>query len=263
MVANEKLEKSHFIIIGEQKCGTSSLFKYLLQHPEIRCRNINEPNFFHSHRWDWNNKYPLSRIRREILFSVGKLPILKNKVCQRYFHTIGKQNGYKSIDHSPTYFSTNGMAKRIKNYLPFVKLIVMFRNPVDRLYSHFWMTKKQNSHNYVTFEEFIEKGKGWNRQFNKYSNNLQTWLKYFDFDQLFIIKSELFFKDTQNILNILFEYMQVSHYQIPDLSPQVPVGNKMRDYPPMDKNVRNRLEHLFKSEQEKLNKLTSNQFDWF
>jgi hypothetical protein len=41
--------RPHFFIIGERKCGTSSVYRYLVAHPHVLPGRLKEPNFFGQH----------------------------------------------------------------------------------------------------------------------------------------------------------------------------------------------------------------------
>ena len=40
------MNKPDFFIVGALKCGTTSLYEYLRQHPEVFMSRIKEPHFF-------------------------------------------------------------------------------------------------------------------------------------------------------------------------------------------------------------------------
>jgi hypothetical protein len=74
------------IIVGAMKCGTTSLFNYLAQHPEIAPCKIKEPNYFTHHfekgfgwycsQWDWDaNRH---RVAVEASTAYSKVPVFAN-----------------------------------------------------------------------------------------------------------------------------------------------------------------------------------------
>jgi uncharacterized protein CbrC (UPF0167 family) len=119
---------SHAIIAGVNKCGTTSLFRYLSDHPEICTSSIKETRFFHDYVTDDD--------------------ALTYANYRRYFKA-GDSKCTVAIEASPSYFTSGRrLAERITSVLPDVKLIVVLRNPVDRLYSYF--KSAQNYDNYAT-----------------------------------------------------------------------------------------------------------------
>src|SRR5690606_12836808 len=45
-LANKNLQMPDFLIIGAQKCGTTSLYRYLIQHPQIEPAIKKEIHYF-------------------------------------------------------------------------------------------------------------------------------------------------------------------------------------------------------------------------
>jgi hypothetical protein len=116
-----------FLVIGETKCGTTSLYDNLIQHQKIDPSRGNgseqmvdadiplgmkELRFFDKHYnlgWDW------------------------------YRNCFTPANLYQRItgEASPTYFARELAMNRIFSVMPNIKFVVMLRNPIDRLVSHF------------------------------------------------------------------------------------------------------------------------------
>ncbi len=100
-----------FLIIGGAKCGTTSLYAYLMEHPNILPASMKEVGFFQHIRNTktsfYRSHFPLRR---------------QNKITG---------------EASTVYFVHSLVPKRVRELLPSVKLIVLLRNPVDRAYSGF------------------------------------------------------------------------------------------------------------------------------
>src|SRR5437016_5579333 len=102
----------HFIIIGAQRCGTTSLFEYLARHPSFSLPSQKELHFFdyqYHNGADWYRK---------------QFPLLLGGVI--------------TGEASPYYLLHPHVPRRIRDWNPDVKLIVLLRNPVDRAYSHYY-----------------------------------------------------------------------------------------------------------------------------
>jgi hypothetical protein len=103
-----------FVIIGAMKGGTSSLYHYLRQHPEICMSSPKETDFFIEARnygkgLDWYRS----------LFADPA------KVCG---------------EASPNYTKRHmhpGVPRRLHRLVPDVKLIYILRDPIDRIVSHY------------------------------------------------------------------------------------------------------------------------------
>ncbi|MAG85992.1 MULTISPECIES: sulfotransferase family protein [Leeuwenhoekiella] len=110
----------NFICIGAQKAGTTTLHDILQQHPEIFLPNIKETHFF-----DKDELY--------------------NEGLDWYYHRFfsNSENKIKG-EITPDYLFFEDALRRIANDLPKeLKIIVVFRNPVDRAISHYQMSKRR------------------------------------------------------------------------------------------------------------------------
>ena len=115
----------HFIIIGCMKCGTTSLFKYLLEHPLVR-----EPNCTAAHKAGvkcWMNK--------ELHYFSDAAYSRGSSWYNSLFPALGK--GEITGECTPDYLSEPLAARRILQDYPQAKIIVVLRDPATRALSHF------------------------------------------------------------------------------------------------------------------------------
>jgi hypothetical protein len=112
----------NFLIIGGVKCGTTSLYQYLIQHPDVFMPpRLKEPRFF---CYDGRP-------------STLKLPI---KTLEAYSALFDEVTTEKAIgEASPHYFTHPHAAGAIKGLIPNAKLILSLRHPVDRAHSEYLM----------------------------------------------------------------------------------------------------------------------------
>ncbi len=106
-----------FIIIGGMKCGTTSLYHYLNEHPGIYMSDPKEPSFFAEEKswgkgWDWYHS----------LFAPAGAQQITGEASTCY--TL-----YPRFQDAP---------EKIREYLPDVKLIYIMREPLKRILSHYW-----------------------------------------------------------------------------------------------------------------------------
>ena len=109
-----------FLVIGGQKCATTTLFRHLSTHPQVYMPPQKEVNFFakprlHARGADWY---------REQFFA-------------------GAPAGAILGEASPLYLASASAPERIRQLLPDVKLVAMLRNPIDRAYSHYRMAVRR------------------------------------------------------------------------------------------------------------------------
>ncbi len=103
-----------FLILGAQKCGTTSLVNSLQSHPEIFIPRAKEAHHFGSVEDD----------------EAGG---------PRYWKFFSGWDGQPIVgEATPSYIARSSSAAQICRVLPQVKGIAMLRNPVDRAYSAYW-----------------------------------------------------------------------------------------------------------------------------
>lgn len=160
---NKTYNKPDFICVGLHKCGTTWLNHQLKQHPEIRMPIIKELRFFlegeripnHSYTnlifskaWHYRSMrrqffkrfFPNKRLRKNGL----------KKMFAYYFrrHTLdwyvrNFDEYFLSGDVTPGYYAiSDKRIDQIKRHFPDVKIIVMLRDPVSRLWSNYKMNVK-------------------------------------------------------------------------------------------------------------------------
>ena len=122
----------NFFIIGAQKAGTTSLYRYLDQHPQIYMSPLKEPFFFD------NEIDSKGEIVQQRFGGPGRPRAPRFANLEAYRTLFRAVKGEKAIgEASPLYIYAPGTAERIKRYVPEAKLIILLRNPADRAYSAF------------------------------------------------------------------------------------------------------------------------------
>src|SRR3990170_8700279 len=133
----------NFLIIGAHKSGTTSLYQYLRQHPQVFMPQLIEPSFF---SYEGQNLQHNPSIRRHVITRF-----------EDYVALFQEARGEIAIgEASPMYLKCPQSAVRIKHYIPDARLIVILRNPVDRAYSHFQMELRNGTVNNPDFTQAIQ-----------------------------------------------------------------------------------------------------------
>lgn len=135
------LSRDPFLIIaGGYRCGTTSLFAYLADHPEINPCTIKEPGFFFSLRLaETPPAYP------------------RGHEAQAYLSMFRKRAGRVRMEATSNYLHDPGCARRLRAALPAARVIVLLREPVSRLVSWYRFLLLQGWLDPATgFEQWIE-----------------------------------------------------------------------------------------------------------
>lgn len=117
-----------FLVIGAQKSGTSSLYRYLAQHPQIRASDPKEVHYF-----DGGLKVGQDSYTRGEGWYRSHFPLLSDVAP-----------GEKVFEASPLYLLHPLVPARVASVVPHAKLIAVLRNPVDRALSHYFHNVRNN-----------------------------------------------------------------------------------------------------------------------
>lgn len=255
-----------FVIIGAQRCGTTSLFNYLIQHPFIRKPLYKEIHFFDN----YNGAYHLGTKWYRGHFPIDNFPFIK------------KDNSATRVitgEATPYYMYHPWCPRRIKDVLPDAKIIALLRNPVDRAYSHYQHSVRQGYETF-SFEEAIEKEpfrlKGEKEKmlldpdYYSFSHNLYSylsrgiyieqllnWRELFPRKQMLVLRSEDLFSDLPTVYNTVLNFLQLPAHHVDN-----PVRYNVGDYTPMPSSLRERLTEFFEPHNQKLYKYLSWDFGW-
>lgn len=172
-------ERIDFIIGGVQKSGTSALYYYLMNHPDIFMPNIKELHYFDTH----TNQHDINY----------------NQLHQHFEKSLD----YQIIgEATPIYFFWSPCIKRIYKYNPQIKWILVFRNPIDRAFSQ-WNMNRINGWEKNTFYKAINDEK---KRLEKHSNLKHRRFSYISRGFYYIqITKLLEYFPIKNILFIQYE----------------------------------------------------------
>lgn len=145
MENDESLSVPDFAVIGAMKSGTTSLYHYLDQHPEVCVTAREEPHFF---------SYRGQTVAHE---GPGDDWLNENAVTDRraYRALFEQPQGRVTGDVSPLYLYTPDAAENFRALRPSVTLIVILRHPVDRAYSSFLHVRRDDREPLESFEEAL------------------------------------------------------------------------------------------------------------
>jgi len=123
-----------FIIAGAPKCGTTAIWNFLNEMPEVCMAKMKEPKFFTELEGEMSTKIAGDGPRTSGNFKRG---------FDWYAGLFDQKNDGQLLGEASTlYFCNADSAEKIHTYAPGVKLVFMLRDPVDRAYSHYWQEYK-------------------------------------------------------------------------------------------------------------------------
>lgn len=193
-------ENVDFLVIGAQKSGTTSVFKYIQQHPSLYLPPQKEVKFF----------------ANEDRFSRGV-----NWYLQNYFAGADERKLWGEV--SPHYMGYERAAGRIHAAFPRIKLITILRNPIDRAYSHYRMAVRRSTET-RPFEQVIsdrentllylpetetEDDSRYILSYSLYGKALENYLRYFNRRQILILFQEDLLGKPDETIKRLFSFLEV------------------------------------------------------
>lgn len=208
----------NFLIAGERRSGTSTLAKWIHHHPSVYiCPRFDAAFFVDDDlrgRLDWlDGEIDLTRWAR------GH----DTDSYLKWFRDAKPHQpavGEKSAD----YFYWPPCADRIMTRFPQMKILLIFRNPVDRAWSHYW-NEVGKGRETLEFEDAIAAeesriaGSDYARLHlsyfdrGRYVNSLQRWIDRVSEQQLHIVVLEHLIADPLNELKRVYRFLGVD----PDL----------------------------------------------
>jgi hypothetical protein len=213
----------NFFIVGAAKAGTTSLYTYLGEHPQVFMSPVKEPHFFSrgmsgftgKPSWsgativrDWDQYHDLfSGVRQEI--------------------AIGEA--------SPTYLPDPETPGRIRQHIPDARIIITLRDPINRAYSHFQLLRRLGIERSSDFLEAVmaeERGEGNDlRPYfgrSRYAPKLQRYMEHFPADQIQIHLYDDLKADTAAVVRSVFGFLGVDDRYEPDTSRRYHRGGEVR-----------------------------------
>lgn len=251
-----------FLIIGAQKAGTTFLYKYLTQHPQILSASRKEVRFFdlnyHAGEYWYRSHFPL---RRTV------------STRRRFRH--------KCItgESSPYYLFDPQAPRRAQVLLPQARLIALLRDPVARAISgyheavnagHETLPMQEAMHteeerirgeaekaasdpHYISpaLRHFSYKARG------IYLPQIERWHGCFSADRLLVIKSEELFDSEEDVWPRICNFLGVAEWMPPKT-----MRVNAKQYPPCDETTRDELQAFFRPHNRRLFEYLGVDWDW-
>lgn len=257
-----------YLIIGTKRGGTTSMYKYLLRHPNIipmwpGVENAKKTHFFDQNfalGTDWYRAHFPTGLQRSRVARRTGAPALSGEAAPYYsFHPL--------------------VAGRVHDTIPDVKVIMLVRNPVDRIWSHHH-ERVYNRTEPLSFRDALdaeeERLAGEHERIlnepgyyserhdfcsylarGRYLEHLEPWLDLFPADQIHVVRSEDLYRQPNTALAAAFAFLGV-----PETPPLVPHRfNEIRGSE-MPAKERERLADYYAPHVDKLQQRLGRDFGW-
>lgn len=248
-----------FLILGAPRAGTTSLFYYLQQHPQVKTGILKEIYYFcynyHKGELWYRSHFPLEKY------------VADNDV-------IGEA--------TPNYLVNPHAPRRIYSLLPSAKLIVLLRNPKERAISEYYFSVRHGEEKLSLMEALLAEEDRVTAEWKKmvedefyfskihhffaykhrsvYADQLERYLKYFDRSQLHIINSKDLTDKPQTVLQSIAEYLEInSDFSFLDFSIKKNVASYQREIPA---NSNDYLDEYFYEHNQRLYELIGRDLGW-
>ncbi|MEJ7631917.1 MAG: sulfotransferase domain-containing protein, partial [Rubrobacteraceae bacterium] len=206
-----------FVVIGAQKSGTTSFYRDVIRHPHVGRSTKKEVHFF-DHNFDKGLDW-----------------------YRAHFPSPELKDGRRTItgEASPYYLAHSLAPERAAKVVPQAKLIALLRNPANRAYSHYQHAVRYGR-DPLSFEDAIEAEEDRMRKSRDkilaeqgftpaipsgrsylargvYVDQLLEWNRFFDRDQLLVLKAEDYFADSPGAMKTVLDFLG-----LPDWEPEEP-----------------------------------------
>lgn len=253
-----------FLVIGAAKSGTTTLYGWLIEHPFVEPATMKEVHYF-DYGWfrgeDWyRSHFPLARDRDRVQRERGR-PFLTGEA-------------------SPTYISHPWAPGRLAATLPHARLIVALRNPIDRAYSQFQMSRREGEEPLESFADAIAAEEErlrpeiervfTDQRYNswpigcwgyllrsRYAEQIERWLELVPREQFLFVSTETMADQPLRTLHEICDFLDLPRHE----PVQLPRFFNAR-YDAMPAETRAELGEYFRPHNERLYELVGVDFGW-
>jgi hypothetical protein len=177
----------NIIVIGAQKCATTSLHYYLNLHPQIAMSREKELNFF-VEELNWHKGVEWYKMQ---------------------FSSSSQVRGEASPSYT-AYPLYEEVPRRMHSVVPDAKLIYILRDPVERILSHY-VDKRTVGLELRSIEEAVKENDGHNQYVfrSKYFMQLEQYLAFFSMSQILVMTADELHKNRKASMKKAFHFLNV------------------------------------------------------
>jgi hypothetical protein len=205
------MRQPNFFVVGAAKSGTTALWRYLHQHPQI----------FVTDKIEY----------KELGYFTKQYGISDKSRYLKFFKNASENQLIGEVCHA--YLTSEESAKWIKRDIPEAKILMILRNPAERAFSLYnWMVM-EGYENEITFERALKREKRINTNrsdctkllhsfkqnynyFNSglYYEQIKKYYEVFGKESVLVIEYSDFKNNTQKVLECIFKFLNVDSFTI-------------------------------------------------
>ncbi len=201
----------NFLIFGVQKAGTTSVYGYLQQHPQVYMSPLKETEFMGREMTAASAADAAPK-----LTPGGRRQILTIQDYEALFDGVTDEIAIGEA--SPNYlFAHQRSVPNIQRYVPDAKLIAILRNPVERAYSDYLMHLREVVGNRKSLAEQVKTSANSSHTLLKgrYYEGIRHFLEAFGADQVKIFLQDDLQRDSAGLMREIYCFIGVdSHFQV-------------------------------------------------
>jgi LPS sulfotransferase NodH len=197
----------NFFVVGAARSGTTSLDRYLSQHPEIFITPRKDAHFFAAEHFPRTGPGD----------GVMNRKVMRDE--EQYAQLFARVTTEKAIGESSAfYLCLPGTAERIARVVPGAKMLMILREPVERTYSAYSLLRRDGRET-LSFEEGLcqeaaRKQQGfepmwWYKELSLYTAQVQRYLEVFGRAQVKVLLYEELFANPGQVLREVFAFLGV------------------------------------------------------
>jgi hypothetical protein len=194
----------NLFIVGAVKSGTTSLWAYLRQHPEIFFPDLKEPHYF-------THPQPAPEQRHCIRYIASAEEYLR-------LYAAASEVRYRG-DASPSYLWSTAAVQEIAEICPESQIIAILRDPVERAYAQYLMDFNEGVTDLDFYsalqKDWIRAEKGWGVsqlyvELGLYHQQIQRYFEHFGRNQVKVLLLAELQRNPTQVLQDLAQFLGIS-----------------------------------------------------
>jgi len=233
-----------FFVIGAAKSGTTALYHYLAEHPQIYMSPMKEPYYFCFAQAEADLQAAIrhapKKIRHDSILRYESIMRRLPMVCDfaAYCALFDGVTGEKAVgEASVFYLPYDGTAERIRQCVPDARLIAILRDPIERAYSSFAMNVREGKETITDFARVVQQedlsvhnfwwGRPHHLRLGFYAEQLKRYYNTFDRSRIKVYLYDDLKADAVGLMRDIYRFLEVDDAFVP----QVAVKHNVGGYP--------------------------------